>query len=525
MKGKAKTPLLSRLLSLLPTNKLEESGFDESKRSFLKSGLIVSAGLSAGLTPEWLNAATKLHPRIAIIGAGLAGLSCAWELKKAGVRASLFEADRHPGGRVKTLNNWPTEGQWVELGAEFINTDHRAILGLCKELSIPLNDRTLLRFAPHQEELVVVVNQTRYSANQLKDALKSFAPQVLQDYGLIEQSEKEFFRFDGMSLSEYLEGKEVEQWFKEVLKTAFTSEFGLEADHQTCIHLLELLGDAGEENDAVFGNSDERFSIHGGNSTLIHALSEKLNEQINYRNPLLSIVPIGNAFRLDFEGRSPEMFDWVVLAVPLSQLSKIDLKKIALPPLQREAYQEMGYGKNNKLILGFREVFWAQGQHPSIGVALHDQLNNVWHSTPFQEGNATALTAFLGGNNSLKLAETFAGIPQDSETDVMSPYLGAFEQVFPNANEHYLGRWRSALWTNNPYQQGSYACFKPGQISRYRAWLGSPVGQLFFAGEYTSDEHQGYMNGAVESGQTAAKTIMSRLKSGKANAKKLQQKR
>lgn len=89
MSGQAKSPLLRRLLSLLNDDSEKIKGHDDSRRNFLKSGIIVTAGITAGLSPEYLLAANKLQPRIAIIGAGLAGLSCAWELKKSGIEATI----------------------------------------------------------------------------------------------------------------------------------------------------------------------------------------------------------------------------------------------------------------------------------------------------------------------------------------------------------------------------------------------------------------------------------------------------
>jgi monoamine oxidase len=94
----------------------------------------------------------------------------------------------------------------------------------------------------------------------------------------------------------------------------------------------------------------------------------------------------------------------------------------------------------------------------------------------------------------------------------MKFYLDELELAFPGAIEHYSSRWQTALWTKHPRQQGSYACYKPGQISRYRNVLAKPAGQIYFAGEYASEEYQGYMNGAVDSGQNAARQLLQRLK-------------
>lgn len=512
MSVQAKSPLLRRLLCLLNDDSEKIKSHDDSRRSFLKSGLLVTAGISAGLSPEHLFASNTLKPRIAIIGAGLAGLSCAWELKKSGIEASIYEADTRPGGRIQSRLKWPEENNWVELGAEFINTDHKAVLGLCSELGLSLLDKQSEKAQDELEEFIAVINQTRYSTSQIKDALKNFAPIVLSDYKQIYSSEKVFQQFDALSLTEYLEGKEIESWFKQLLNAAFTSEFGLDPDSQTCINLIELLGTAGEENDEVFGSSDERFVIQGGNSLLPQTLASKMESQLNYGVPLTAITPIGSGFQLSFKNKKPLNYDIVVLAIPLAQIPKIDLSKVALPAIQREAFREMGYGQNNKLILGFQEAFWSSGANPSSGNAIHDQLHNLWWSTQMQEGRSAALTVFMGGSKSLNMAKVLRGIQADSETDLLQAYLNEVEYAFPNATSRFSWRWQTALWTDHPFQQGSYACFKPGQISRYREILAKPFGQLHFAGEYASLEHQGYMNGAAESGISTARKIKQQLK-------------
>ncbi len=511
MNRQAKSPLLRRLLSLLRDETNAKTHYDESRRDFLKSGLILSAGISAGLTPELLHAAGQ-QPRVAIIGAGLAGLSCAWELRKSGIQATVYEADRRAGGRVQTLNKWPSDANWVELGAEFINTDHEAVLKLCEEFSIPLLDKQETKSSEAIEDIVAVVNQIRYSSTQIKDALRSFSSIVFSDFKQLSSSEKAFHQFDHISLAEYLDGKEIEPWFRQLLSSAFTSEFGLEADDQTCVNLIELLGETGENNDEIFGSSDERYTIQGGNSRLIEALALKMEQQIQLGVPLVAISPSGNGYQLTFKHKKPITADFVVLAVPLSQIQKIDLSKLPIPATQRAAHQEIGYGQNNKLILGFQEAFWTMGGTPSNGNAIHDQLHNLWWSTAMQQGRLATLTAFMGGSNSLSMAKILRGIPADSETPYLTNYLNEFEYAFPEAINRFNGLWQTALWTSHPFQQGSYACFKPGQISRFRASLGKTVGQIYFAGEYTSVEHQGYMNGAVESGQQTARSIMNRIK-------------
>ena len=79
-------------------------------------------------------------PRVAIVGAGVAGLNAAYTLKKAGLRAELFDANRRSGGRMFTARDVLGPGLTVELGGEFIDTSHEDILALAKEFGLELID-------------------------------------------------------------------------------------------------------------------------------------------------------------------------------------------------------------------------------------------------------------------------------------------------------------------------------------------------------------------------------------------------
>src|SRR3989338_3246934 len=66
---------------------------------------------------------------------------------------------------------------------------------------------------------------------------------------------------------------------------------------------------------------------------------------------------------------------------------------------------------------------------------------------------------------------------------------------------------RLVSWEADPFARGGYAYFDPAFDPSLRAWLARPCGRLFFAGEHTSLQWQGYMNGAIESGRRAAAEI------------------
>ena len=113
-----------------------------TRRSFLRDAgalgvAVVGAGTLGRLVPA---AAAADGPRIVVVGAGLAGLTCTYRLKQAGYRAELHEASSRVGGRCLTLRGAFADGQIGEHGGEFIDTGHKEIRGLAKELGLRLDD-------------------------------------------------------------------------------------------------------------------------------------------------------------------------------------------------------------------------------------------------------------------------------------------------------------------------------------------------------------------------------------------------
>ena len=105
-----------------------------TRRRFVKS--VAFAGAATTISPGWFPvtwAGARFAPRIAIVGAGIAGLNAAYQLKKAGYHATVYEARRRIGGRIVSLTDAVGEGLVTDLGGSFINTDHRDMLGLARE--------------------------------------------------------------------------------------------------------------------------------------------------------------------------------------------------------------------------------------------------------------------------------------------------------------------------------------------------------------------------------------------------------
>ena len=167
-----RTPTLSLLRSAAAAAAAERRAGDgpsrPSRRDAMKGALGFGAAASLGLRPAFGQAATA---RIAVVGAGLAGLTAAYRLKQAGFEPTVIEGNTRLGGRCLTARDAFAEGQIVERGGEFIDTDHHAIRKLAEDLGLTLYD--VLAAQPAGAVPLYRFNGQRYT---LADATADFGP-------------------------------------------------------------------------------------------------------------------------------------------------------------------------------------------------------------------------------------------------------------------------------------------------------------------------------------------------------------
>jgi monoamine oxidase len=130
----------------------------------------------------------------------------------------------------------------------------------------------------------------------------------------------------------------------------------------------------------------------------------------------------------------------------------------------------------------------------------------TWETSRAQGGGAGILTNFTGGRQGASLGQADTGLEA-------LHVVGALEQIFPNiADARWAGKDVRFHWPSNAWVKGSYAAYRPGQWSTIRGAEGERLDNLHFAGEHCSSTSQGFMNGAIETGERAARAILDDLR-------------
>ncbi|MFT3897850.1 MAG: FAD-dependent oxidoreductase [Thermomonas sp.] len=445
---------------------------------------------------------------VAIVGAGIAGLTAAWRLREQGVRVRVYEAQNRIGGRMLSLANHFPDGQVVELGGELIDTGHVRLRALAAELALPLDDlldgdtdRDTWYFdgrAIGEEEIVRAFVPVAAAIE------RDLAAAGDGDYDY-RDANPAFRELDAISIAQWFDRNHVDGWLRKLLDVAYTTEMGLECDEQSALNLLTFIG---TEPGAfkVFGESDERSHVRGGNDLVPKALATRMDDAIETGQVLEAVRGDGEGFALSFRsgGATREVrAKQVILALPFTLLRKVRID-VDLPQAKRRSIAELGYGTNAKLMIGFDRRPWRD--HGANGASMSDlAFQTTWETSRKQPGTAGILTNFTGGRHGVELGNGTAA-------EQAARAVADLDRLFPGvAAARDGGREARMHWPTHPWTQGSYACFRPGQWSALRGAIGESVGGLHFAGEHCALETQGFMEGGCESGEIAAAAVGTRL--------------
>ena len=233
------------------------------RRKFLKTAAAFGGGTILATGSQGFRNAVlaQAAPKIAIVGAGLAGLNAAYQLKKAGHRATIYEASNRVGGRMYTVHDAIGENTWVNLGAEYINSDHEDMIALAEELNIPLIDR----FTP--DELVLqnlyYFDGRTISETELGEALLPVAERIAADAERLDEDwDTVSVELDALLISDYCDLIGISGWLREFIETVMVAEMGLETDETTALNLVWLIPSTDENGRVeVTGDSDERYLV------------------------------------------------------------------------------------------------------------------------------------------------------------------------------------------------------------------------------------------------------------------------
>ena len=482
-----------------------------SRREFVERAAVLGAGI---VLPTALGPARRAPagPRIAVVGAGLAGLTCAYRLQQAGYAATVYEASGRLGGRCWTLRGAFAEGQIGEHGGELIDQSHKETRQLAQELGLVTDN--LLAAEQNGTEPFHFVDGAPYSFREATNDIKTFWQKLHRDLSeasyptTFDSFTPRGFQLDHMSIVDWINESVpggMASRAGQLLAVAYNIEYGAEAGVQSALNLIYLLGFSGQGQLRIFGPSNEKYRVRGGNDQIVARLVERLAGQIETAAPLVAIARNSDGrFTLTFEsGRSSRTVtvEQVVLALPFSILrDSVDFRRAGFTDIKLTAIRELQIGANAKLHVQFSRRHWRT--LGCNGDTFADTgYQNTWEVSRAQAGTSGLLVDYTGGD----IARGFhTGTPASRAQQ----FLGQIEPVLPGLAAAWNGRATIDYWPGQPWVKGAYSYWRVGEYTRFAGAEGLQQGNCHFCGEHTSIDSQGYLNGAVESGERAAREVL-----------------
>ena len=467
-------------------------------------------------------------PRIAIVGAGIAGLNAARTLQDAGLACSIYEASDHVGGRMHSDTTTWGDGMVSEWCGEFIDGDHEIVHGLIKRFglkTIPLG-----KVRGDRMQSVMYFSNRYYSGKELTRDFQALAPILEQQTNEVDfpvtyaHFTETGYGLDHLSIydwiEQYVEGGH-NRPLGRMLDNACTGYFGLDTREQTSLNLVNMFG----SRDMARGSSTSRplqgsSKIAGANEQLPLAIARSLPEgSIHFHHRLVALERNGDdSLTLTFAtpgGSSEVRCDRAILTLPFSVLRHVDYRQAGFDALKQTAIEQLGYGTISKLFLQFDSPYWYQdGPWPrtNSGFILTDlDIQTLWDTSEGQPGSHGLLVDYTSGQRGAAYKPPAAYSTTFDSPEVQTyaqNCLRQLERVFPGISAHYTGRAALSYSTGDPYLLGSYACWRVGQCTSFGGYERVRQGAIHFAGEHCSVEFQGFMEGAAREGERAAREIL-----------------
>jgi monoamine oxidase len=427
---------------------------------------------------------------VLVAGAGLAGLAAARDLEQRGCRVTVVEARDRVGGRVWTIRDGFAHGHHAEGGGDFIDSDQHAILGLVRAFglkTVPIMKRGFGYYGVDRRGRLA-----RQPAGRGFGEMFSMLGPLIRDYQLGER------RWDGaiagrlarQSVAQWLDAIGADPWWRQRFR-GFRGLFLADPEELSLLALVDFFAEGG------FGEADT-FRLSGGNDRIATAIASALRGKVRLGSVLRSLRQHDDRVVASIEstrGRHDLEADCAIVALPAPAVRDVAFDP-ALPDLPRRAIEHLRCGAATRLLVQFDKRFWRTPGRPDL-FGSDQPTGAIWDGNEQQQGPAGILSFLAGGGASRELQGLLAGEGVDGVARRLT-WLGRPTPVRAS---------RTIVWDDDPWARGGYAFFDPGFDPRWRNALALPHRRIAFAGEHTHLRWQGYMEGAVLSGQRAAAEI------------------
>ncbi|CAN5146940.1 flavin monoamine oxidase family protein [soil metagenome] len=483
-----------------------------SRRDFLRLTSLITAALAVqplnalSISDPW-NLSSGSSQKVIVLGAGMSGLSAAMELQKLGHQVQILEGQMRAGGRVFTARNMFADGMYADVGAARIPSNHEWTMKYIKQYGLQL-----IPFQPTENDFLHVVGgkKIRYTSKQqapLKDYPVSLtAEEVAMGWEGISTKPLASLManagnpadlnwppatiapLDKLSFKEYLISQKFSAGIADLLMLGWEEKSGLN------MSILELIREEALSFGAV------RNKIAGGNDLLPRAMANQLGDIIQYGMKVVDVRQDESGVTVTVlkDGEQSTLkADRVICTFALPILRKMEWIK-TLSPQKQKAIKEMGAWNLSRTVVQVSDRYWKKEGYN--GFAATDEPSEIWDPHYESTSKRGMIAAYIKHTDS----ELFLKMSDAERYSFSAKHINS---VFPGLEKYKEGAY-TKVWGEDPW--AGYANVMGGRNNMTQAvpYLIKAEGRIHFAGEHASAYH-GWINGAIESGNRAAKEVNS----------------
>ena len=438
---------------------------------------------------------------LVVVGAGLAGLAAARAAVARGASVVVLEARARVGGRTLNEELDPAHpgGKVVEVGGQWVGPTQHRLLELAAELGVET-------FPTHVAGANVI--EWRGALKRYRGTIPRVSPLVLADVLQAQARLNRLARTVDVEApwltpdARELDSQTLATWLsrggcrtaggRTLLDLVCQAVWACEPADVSLLHVLFYIRSAGSLEvltDSEGGAQEARFA--GGSQRISLRMAEELGpEVVRLSTPVRSIA--WSADGVEVEGVRARR---AIVAVPPTLTSRIDYAPL-LPGHRDQLVQRMPQGTVWKCMAVYDEPFWRRDGLSGWGLSDVGPVRLTYDNSP-PDGSPGVLLGFLEGDHARRAGRMSAAERRASVLDVFGRLFGARAR----SPERYIEKsWAEEQWT-----RGCYGCYMtPGGWTSYGSALRPPVGPIHWAGAEIATIWNGYMDGAVRSGERAA---------------------
>ncbi len=480
-----------------------------SRRRFV-GGVLAGAGAVTSVGRAAFAAAPTedgWRRRVVVVGAGLAGLTAAVDLTDRGWDVVVLEARDRVGGRVHTLREPFSGGQYAEGGGESIDESHHALLSLLRRFRLPTERRAPQKpydavVYYHGKRMRLPAFLARRGGAVFKEyeaysaALEPLSAQV--DPFHPERSPMAE-RLDAMNLDQFIRAQHLSPDAEFLVRVQERALYNAEPRDLSMLFIAQQGAIAARESKTALDELllAETRRVVGGNDRLPGAMATSLGTRLRLGHPLARVEHTRDRVSVTTTNGTRVDAAWLVIATPMTPLRNVSFSP-ALPASLAAVVAGLDLGDAVKVAREYTAPFWLAEGYSGFTVS-ELPFGIAWSPTDSRIAGHGILTEFITGAPARRAA-SLSPVTRTRE------FLAQLDTVYPEAKVLRTDRVATIAWRNEVFTGGGYSVYRPGQVAPFFSTIRAGTGRIRFAGEHTC-ELSGYMESAVRSGHRVAGQI------------------